>query len=140
MKKSRPPVWFTERATRDVDRCRLFLWRTPGGNPARRIPELLLEARRIARNPKLYPVESVHPISGLEFRRKSVGQFVIIYAYIEPTTADPRGLVSVRSIRHSAEEDVFFQVEESRPSGAARPFPRLFVGERPAPYPYHRNR
>ncbi len=32
MKKSKPPVRFTRRAERDIDRCRLFLWRERGTN------------------------------------------------------------------------------------------------------------
>lgn len=65
-------------------------------------------------NPKLYPAEHVHPVSGIEFRRKNVGNFSIIYAFFEPTPALPKGEVSIRAVRHGAEEDLLFGVEESR--------------------------
>jgi hypothetical protein len=72
------------------------------------------QARKLTRAPKLHPVEATHPVSGLEFRRKNVGQFAIVYAYIEPTEAAPGGVVSVRAVHHGAEQDVFFRVEEAR--------------------------
>jgi hypothetical protein len=71
-------------------------------------------------SPKLYPVEEVHAVSGLEFRRKNVGQFAIIYAYLEPTPSEPKGVVSIRRVRHGSEQDVLFRVEERRaPGGVA---------------------
>jgi hypothetical protein len=120
MKKTKPILEFTAGSRRDIERCRLFLWRKPGGQPAQRIREVKREARRLTSDPKLYPVESVHPVSLLEFRRKNVGQFAILYAYLEPTAALPGGVVSVRAIRHGAEEDVLFRVEESRMGTAER--------------------
>lgn len=92
----------------------LFLLRRGASQPARRIREVLKAARHISQCPKLYPVEAIHPISGLDFRRKNVGQFAIIYSWLEPNRALPNGMVSVRAIRHGAEEDVLFRVEESR--------------------------
>ena len=78
-------------------------------------------------SPKLYPVKEVHPISRLAFRRKNVEQFVIIYAYIEPTARRPEGLVNIRAIRHGAKEDGLFRVEESRAT-AGWEFPPLRAG------------
>ena len=134
MKRSKPYFHFTDSAKRDIERCRLFLWRTPGGRPARRIREIMKEARRITSDPMLYPVESVHPMSLLEFRRKNVGRFAIIYAYIEPTAGTPGGVVSVRAIRHGAAEDVLFRVEEHRLCNAATPRTSgLYLRESPEP-------
>ena len=113
--KPKPVLWFTDPANRDLANCQLFLQRTPGGQPSRKRREIIQATDRLRDSPKLYPVESVHPVSRLEFRRKTVGQFVIIYAYIEPTVRRPGGIVSIRAIRHGAREDVFFRVEESRP-------------------------
>jgi hypothetical protein len=46
--------------------------------------------------------------------RPTLRKFSIIYAYLEATDSLPRGMVSVRAIRHGAEEDVLFRVEEER--------------------------
>ncbi len=116
-KTSKPPVEYTDLANRDIKRCRLFLERVRAKSPARRIREIYAAAQRIAHAPKLYPIEEVHPVSGLEFRRKNVGQFVILYAVLEPTPATPCGVVSIRRVRHAAEEDVLFRVEERRGPG-----------------------
>jgi hypothetical protein len=113
VKNPKPLLWYTDQWNRDLENVHLFLLRT-GGKPSRAIREIVLAARAIKNSPRLYPVEAVHPISRLEFRRKIVGQFVIVYAYIEPTVTRPSGIVSIRAIRHGAREDVFFRVEESR--------------------------
>jgi len=129
MKKARPKLCFTDRAKSDIERCRLFLQRKPGGQPTRRIREIQKAARLLLDSPKLYPVEDVHPFSGLEFRRKNVGQFTIIYAYVEPTARLPKGMVSIRAIRHGAQQDVLLRVEELR-AISGREFPRLRTGHR----------
>jgi plasmid stabilization system protein ParE len=131
MKKSRPVLWYTDSAKRDLENARLFLQRKTLGQPTRRVREILLAADRLRDSPKLYPVECVHPISHLRFRRKIVAQFVIIYAYIEPTARRPSGIVSIRAIRHAAREDVLFRVEQSRaiPGWA---FPPLRTGHQAA--------
>lgn len=127
MNKPKPDLWYTDQANRDLENVRLFLMRTPGGQPSRTIPEIVLAARAIRNSPRLYPVEDVHPTTRLEFRRKTVGRFVIIYAYIQPTARRPCGIVSIRAIRHGAREDVFFRVEESRAAGGWE-FPPLRTG------------
>lgn len=116
-KTPKPTVAYTDQADRDIARCRLFLERKRAPSPRRRIREIDTAARRIADSPKLYPIEEVHPVSGLEFRRKNVGQFVVLYAFLEPTPSMPYGCVSIRRVRHAAEEDVLFRVEELRESG-----------------------
>jgi plasmid stabilization system protein ParE len=127
MTKAKPFLSFTDRAKSDIRQCRLFLERRYGGQPARRVREIYTAARLIPDAPKLYPADAVHPASGLELRRKNVGQFVIIYAYLEPTPSLPRGKVSIRAVRHGAREDVLFHVEESR-AASGSPFPRLRTG------------
>jgi hypothetical protein len=127
MMKPKPALWFTDPANRDLESCRLFLQRTPGGHPSRRHREIIQATRGLRDSAKLYPVEGVHPLSCLEFRRKIVGQFVIIYTYIEPTVRRPSGIISIRAIRHGAREDVFFGVEE--PGAISRwEFPPLRTG------------
>lgn len=126
-KETKPNFRFTDRAERDIDWCRTFLKSIPRAKPASRMREIQKEARRILDSPKLYPIEHVHPVSGLEFRRKNVGQFVIIYAYLEPTSSLPHGEVSIRAVRHGAKEDVMLRVEEHRSHPGSR-FPRLRTG------------
>jgi plasmid stabilization system protein ParE len=129
-KRNRPTLQFTDQAKREINSCRLFLHRTPGSQPERRIREIYKAARILPYAPKLYPVEAVHPVTGLQFRRKIVGQFTIVYSYLEPTASPPRGIVSVRAVRHGASEDVLFRVEESRATFGCG-FPILTTGHRP---------
>lgn len=114
----KPPLIFSDHAIDDLVRCRLFLQRKNAARPEKRIREIKKAARLLVHSPKLYPIEETHPVSGLEFRRKYVGQFAIIYAYLEPTTSLPNGAVSVRRIRHGGELDVILGVEEARAPSA----------------------
>ena len=123
MKKTpKPMIFFTDQANRDMERCRLFLQRVGVSTPEGRIREIHRAARLLRDSPKLYPVEEVHAISGLEFRRKNIGQFALVYAFLEPSPSQPAGAVSIRRVRHGAEEDVLFRVEERRGTmaGASR--------------------
>jgi plasmid stabilization system protein ParE len=115
---ARPEVVFTAQADRDIYRCGLFLERIGLGRPKKRMREIRAAARRLRDAPRIYPVQEVHPISGLEFRRRNVGQFTMLDAYLEPTSSNPSGTISVRRVRHSAEQDVWLGVEESRAPGA----------------------
>jgi plasmid stabilization system protein ParE len=114
---SKPRIVFTVLATRDIDRCRLFLERKGVSHPERHIRAIYAAARMLRDSPKLYPVEEIHAVSGLEFRRKNVGQFALLYAFLDPSPLHPRGLVSIRRVRHGAEEDVMLRVEERRREG-----------------------
>jgi plasmid stabilization system protein ParE len=117
-RKPKLPLIFSDKAINDLVRCYLFLQRMDVSQPEKRIREIKQAARLIVHSPKLYPVEERHPISGIEFRRKCVGQFAIVYAYLEPTTSLPNGAISIRRIRHGGEVDVFFGVEEARSASA----------------------
>jgi plasmid stabilization system protein ParE len=114
VKKTNPLVSFTDAAERDLDRYSIFLSRKGVRRPQRRIRELRREAELIANDPKLYPIDWTHPVSLLDFRRKNVDQFVIFYVHFEPTASMPDGLVSVRAVRHGAEQDVRLRVEEPK--------------------------
>jgi len=117
-RKPKPKVDFTDQAELDIERCRLFLERRGAGRAERRIREIYKAAWALRHAAKLYPVEEVHAVSGLEFRRKNVGQFAIIYAYLEPSPSEPNGVISIRRVRHAAEQDVLLRVEEHRASTA----------------------
>ncbi len=116
MAKRKPRLEFTDAANRDIEHYAFFLCLKAGGQPYRRRTQIKREARRIANDPKLYPIEWVHPISLVEFRRKNVDPFVIIYTYFEPTASMRDGLVSIRAIRHGAQQNIRWGVEESRPN------------------------
>lgn len=88
-----------------------------------RVREIMNAIRCLRENPKLHPIAAISRI-GLPLRRRNAGQFAIVYSYFEPSSAEPRGLVSVRAIRHGSEEDVFWGVEERRAHGE---------GQRPSP-------
>ncbi|MEJ1963545.1 MAG: hypothetical protein WDO56_19075 [Gammaproteobacteria bacterium] len=91
---------FSDNAINDIVRCRLFLQRKNVVQPEKRIREIKEAARLLVHSPKLYPVEETHPVSGLEFRRKYVGQFAIVYAYLEPTLGrGPSGSIVSRIAR-----------------------------------------
>lgn len=118
MKKTpRPRIVFTDQANRDIERCRLFLERKGVSRPARRIREIHAAASALRDMPKLYPIEEIHAVTGLEFRRKNVGLFTLIYAYLEPAPSRPKGVISIRRVRHGAEQDVMLRVEERHADG-----------------------
>jgi hypothetical protein len=56
---------------------------------------------------------------GVGLRRRSVAQFVIIYAYFKPKKGLTRGLVSIRAIRHRRVKNVFFGVRSPPPPPSA---------------------
>lgn len=108
-----PRLQLTPRATSDIDRCRQYLRRRQSSRLVNYIHDVISGMRVLRERPGINPVRSRHPVSGLELRRHNVDQFVIIYAYLKPTDSDPRGLVSIRAIRHAREEDVFWGVNDS---------------------------
>lgn len=114
MRKRKPLLEFTDAAQRDIERCVLFHRLNNGHQWQRRRTQIRREACRITNDPKLHPIQWAHPISGLEFRRKNVDQFVIIYTYFEPCASTPNGLVSIRAVRHGAQQNVRWGVEESQ--------------------------
>ena len=113
MKMRNARVVFTDRARRDIERCRHFLRRQPGSRLMERTRDVTNAVRFIKAHPKLHPVERLSLI-GLELRRRKAGKFVLVYSYFEPSPSEPDGLVSVRAVRHEREEDVYFGVREPR--------------------------
>ena len=100
-----------ERARSDVRQCRHFLRRRDERQPLHRVREVVNALRFIQANRRLHPVEATSLI-GLSRRRRKAGQFVLVYAFIEPSPDEPGGIVSVRAIRHQRAEDVFLGVSE----------------------------
>ena len=67
---------------------------------------------RALTRPESNPVGAWRSQTGLKLRRCNVAQFAIVYAHIPPNDRFPRGIVSIRAVRHSRVEDVFVGVKE----------------------------
>ena len=106
-------VEYTADARHDMKRCRQFLRRRSPGNVTRRIRGVMSAIRTVSATPKINPVRKVAPETGLHLRRHNIAQFAIVYAYFEPGASEPRGLLSIRAIRHAGEDDVFWGVREA---------------------------
>jgi hypothetical protein len=100
------------RAKRDLDECLEFIATHPWGNAAARERDILWEIRSIRGAPEHRRIEIVRKGTGVELRRRSAAQFVIIYTYFKPKKRRPRGVVSIRAIRHRRVRDVFSGVRE----------------------------
>jgi plasmid stabilization system protein ParE len=111
METSSAKLQYTDRARRDMRRMRHFLRRHCEDQLMTRVREILNAVRYAQQYPKLRPVEGLS-LKGFELRHRRAGKFVVVYSYFEPSTSCPDGVVSVRAIRHAAEEDVMFGVEE----------------------------
>jgi hypothetical protein len=81
-----------------------------------RVREIMNAVRFLREHPALHPIAGISRI-GLPLRRRNAGQFVVVYSYFEPSPSEPRGLVSVRAIRHATEQDVLLGIEEHRARG-----------------------
>jgi hypothetical protein len=112
MRTTKARLTYAARVPLDIEICRRFL-RRRGGKPRERVREILNAARFLREHPKMHPVAGTSRI-GLPLRRRNAGQFVVVYSYFEPSPSEPCGLVSVRAIRHTSQEDVLFGVEERR--------------------------
>jgi plasmid stabilization system protein ParE len=125
---SQPKLRYTDVARRELQRCRQFLRRRSPNTVTRRMRELMNGVRALRDFPKLNRVRQVDPATGLEFRRYNVGQFVIAYVYFEPDESEPRGVVSLRGIRHASMHDALWEVRECTAGDADQP--RAFLSTR----------
>lgn len=103
------------RVDRDVTQCLKFIARHPWGKPLDRARDIYRGYARIQRGPLLNPIKVRRRSLGLELRRHNAAQFAIIYAYVKPNEEFPRGLVSIRAVRHARVRDVFSGVREQAP-------------------------
>jgi hypothetical protein len=117
--KPLPYLHLMPRVRRDFRRCLDFVARQPWGKPSDRESDIYLGIERARLGPELNRVGSRRRSSGIELRRCNAAQFVIVYAYLPPSTSFPHGIVSIRAIRHSRVRDVFSGVKESRESYGA---------------------
>jgi hypothetical protein len=103
------------RAKRDLADCLRFIAAQPWGNAAAREQDIRFQIQKIREGPMHRRVDIVRKGSGVELRRRSAAQFVIIYAYFKPRKRLPLGLVSIRAIRHRRVRDVFSGVRQPTP-------------------------
>jgi len=99
--------------------CLRFIAAQPWGDPAARERDIVHAMNWIRHRPEWRRVEITRKGSGAQLRRRSAAQFVIICAYFKPTKLRPKGLVSIRAIRHRRVRDVFLGVRDT--SGEAPP-------------------
>jgi hypothetical protein len=86
-----------------------------------RIADILKGVEQALLHPESNRVEALRPETGLELRQCKAAQFAIVYAYLRPTERFPRGVVSIRAVRHSREADVFAGVRELMSGDGAYP-------------------
>jgi hypothetical protein len=107
-----PYLHMMPRVRRDINRSVKFVAQQPWGKPAERSTDIQRGIVRVLRSPKLKPVRVRRPATGIELRRSSVAQFVIVYAFLQPSPLFPNGIVSIRAVRHSRVRNVFSGVRE----------------------------
>jgi hypothetical protein len=110
-----PYLHLMPRVDRDIDRCLDFVRRQPLGKPEDRRLDILEGIERALLRPQSNRVGAWRPLTGLELRQCKAAQLAIVYAYLRPTERFPRGVVSIRAVRHSREADVFAGVKEPAP-------------------------
>jgi plasmid stabilization system protein ParE len=112
-----PRAKLTLRALRDLRDCIDFISRHPRGKPVDRFRDICRGVAQIRLAPKAHAARVYRAESGLHLRCHTVAQFAIVYAYLDPSTDYPDGLVSIRAIRHRRVRDVFWKVKEGAPPG-----------------------
>ena len=107
------------RARRDLRQCLDFIAAQPWGDVDGRERDIHAAMRVIRHEPEWRRVELTRKCSGAQLRRRSAAQFVIVYVYFKPKKRLPKGLVSIRAIRHRRVRNVFLGVRD--PSGEHPP-------------------
>jgi hypothetical protein len=102
--KPLPCVHRMPRARKEFVRCVQFVALHPWGNPDKRARDLPDGIVNIRRHPLLSPTHARRRKAALEYRRRNIAQFAVIYVYFVPTEELPRGVISIRAIRHGNEE------------------------------------
>jgi ParE toxin of type II toxin-antitoxin system, parDE len=111
--KPRAYVHWMPRVEQDIVGCIAFVAKHPAGRPRDRERDIQEGLQRIYSHPKSRRVEVVR--AGVGFRRYQAAQFVIVYAYFEPSAVMPAGIVSIRAIRHRRVRDAFIGVRDGDP-------------------------
>jgi len=107
-----PDIAAMPRVARDIEHCLRFIAQQPWGQPAQRERDIDRGIFEIRLGPTLNDIGARRPALGIELRRHNAAQFAIIYAYLPPSSRFPRGMVSIRAVRHSNVQNVFSGVRE----------------------------
>lgn len=100
------------RVRQDIEELLDFVGRHVRGNPTARAADIDRAIQAIRQGPECNEVSVRRRKSGVELRRQNAAQFAIIYTYFAPSADMPRGVVSIRAIRHSRLRNVFRGVRE----------------------------
>ena len=107
-----PYLHVMPRVRNDIKKCLHFVGRLPWGKSDARLLDILSGIERALLWPASNRAAVWRPLTGLELRRCKAAQFSIIYAYLPSSPTHPRGVVSIRAVRHSRVRDVFAGVRE----------------------------
>ena len=107
-----PRLHAMRRVARDMDKLLAFIARQPWGDPASRKKDIYRGIDQIVAHPRRNRVWIRRNATGIDLRRHNIAQFAIIYAYVPPNADRPRGIVSIRAIRHRRVDNVFTGVRE----------------------------
>ena len=107
-----PYLHLMTRVDKDIEECLEFISNQPRGNAEERESDIWAGIGRSWDRPKANRVACHRLDTGIDLRRCSAAQFVIVYAYLPPTNRFPNGIVSIRAVRHSRVADVFAGVRE----------------------------
>jgi hypothetical protein len=116
--KLAPYLHVMPRVDGDIKRCLAFIRQQPWGKPNDRKLDIRFGIEKALARPEANRVGSRRPETGIELRRCNVAQFVIVYAYLRPSTRYQRGVVSIRAVRHMRVRDVFSGVKEPTAASA----------------------
>ena len=130
--KSLPKIAFKPRVQSDVRRLLKFIGRQPWGKAEERKQELKAAYERIRCAPLARPVHRWVSYTRVGLRCYYASRFAIVYAWFGKTEKHPRGLVSIRAVRHHRERDVFFGVKNT---DSNLPWAPLQTGDAPSEAP-----
>src|SRR5579884_3699744 len=111
--KRRPRLELMPRVDRDIKQCLDFVRRQPWGRPDDRQMDIYRGIIEVWREPERSSIKSRALATGVELRRHSSAQFVIVYAYLPPNQEFPDGIVSIRAVRHRRAKNVFSSVRDA---------------------------
>lgn len=98
---SRPYLHMTPRARSDIKRCLRDMRRQSSARPLVWALGILSGIARAHMDPTANCIAARRSLPDIELRRSRASRFTVIYAYLPPNAEYPRGVVSIRAVRHS---------------------------------------
>lgn len=89
------------RVRKNIRQCLEFVAQQPRGRPHDRALDICFGIEKALMRPESNRISVWRPSAGIGLRRCSAAHFVIVYAYLPATIRFPRGVVSIRAVRHS---------------------------------------